>query len=524
MRKFYNAVWITAQLLKSMSVKFSLTGLEEKLEAHPDYPSMVAISDCLTEWQVANEALRVPKEHFKDLPLPFIAHCNVNGGTFILVHGREGIQIRYSDEKKQNSLMQEKDFVQRWSGVVLLAEADEDSGEPGYKQNIWKDRLTLAKTPLLIILLITLLGLTLDYNSLTLGYSLLLLINLVGLGISTLLLINSVDANNPLVQNLCSLGGKNGCNAILKSDAAKLTSWLSWSEVGFFYFSGSFLALFLIPSSISFLAWINFLALPYTLYSIGYQYRNSNWCVLCCAVQALLWFGFITAFSTDLLSWNRINLPSLYLLPLLVLCFLLPIVTWAVFKSFFTTSIQFKPIKQQLKKFKYNGELFNQVLVNQPRYAVGDDLMAAVLGNPEAKAVITMVSNPFCDPCASAHKTIDEWLRYRDDLKLNIIFTTADHQDDEKTKVSKHISALTRLNDPKLLENALNDWYAQGKKKYETWAKKYPVSFNGDMDVVTARQREWCDMAEIAFTPTILVNGYKLPHPYQLEDIKYLIT
>lgn len=135
-----------------------------------------------------------------------------------------------------------------------------------------------------------------------------------------------------------------------------------------------------------------------------------------------------------------------------------------------------------------------------------------------------MVSNPFCGPCAKAHQTIDDWLKYRNDLQLKIIFTTTNHDDDERTKVSRHISALSILNDSQLIEDALNDWYAKGAEKYETWALKYPIIYNDELKIVTERQKQWCDMAEIAYTPTILVNGYRLPEPYRLDDIKYLMT
>eukprot|EP01012_Entosiphon_sulcatum_P004812 TRINITY_DN11997_c0_g1_i3.p1 TRINITY_DN11997_c0_g1~~TRINITY_DN11997_c0_g1_i3.p1 ORF type:complete len:107 (-),score=7.57 TRINITY_DN11997_c0_g1_i3:778-1050(-) len=90
--------------------------------------------------------------------------------------------------------------------------------------------------------------------------------------------------------------------------------------------------------------------------------------------------------------------------------------------------------------------------------------------------------------------------------------------------MSRHISALTKFNDRTIVEHALKDWYAQTSKKYEDWAQKYPISFNCEMNQVTQKQKDWCEMAEIDFTPTILINGYKLPEPYRLEDIKYLIT
>ncbi|RZK43163.1 MAG: hypothetical protein EOO90_04145 [Pedobacter sp.] len=181
-------------------------------------------------------------------------------------------------------------------------------------------------------------------------------------------------------------------------------------------------------------------------------------------------------------------------------------------------------LKSQLKKFKYNSDLFNQALKNQPRYALPDDLMPIVLGNPEAKTTITMVSNPFCGPCAKTHQVLDQWLKTRDDVKIKIVFTTTDQDGDENTKISRHVSALSLLNDAELLGKALNDWYKQGDKKYEEWAGRYPVEYNANFAAVTARQKEWLKMAEITHTPTLFVNGYKLPDPYQLEDIKHLLT
>jgi hypothetical protein len=30
-------------------------------------------------------------------------------------------------------------------------------------------------------------------------------------------------------------------------------------------------------------------------------------------------------------------------------------------------------------------------------------------------------------------------------------------------------------------------------------------------------------MAEVTATPTMLLNGYRLPNPYQLPDLKYML-
>jgi thiol-disulfide isomerase/thioredoxin len=532
MGKHPNAVSVVRQLLKSLGVDHSIRELRQKLEEHPDYPSMIAISDCLTEFKVANEATKVPKEAYKEVTLPFIAHLNSNSGTFILVKLVVNGKIGYSDENHDNATMSEGEFLDKWSSIILRAEANEESGEAKHYWNWGKDSLRAFKIPALILVL--LLGVSLAINSsvsdLGPAYYLYLFINLVGLAVTTLLLVNSIDTNNPLVQNLCSLGIKNGCNAILKTNASQLTSWLSWSEVGFFYFAGGTLSLIFAPSLLFIIVWLNVFAMPYSVYSVSYQYRHKSWCLLCCMVQALLALGIINILIFSLWSFSLTNLPRFFFY-LTLFCFLLPIVMWYVLKPLFQQSVEFGPLKQQLKNFKYNSELFNQVLKSQRRYPMGDEIMPFVLGSPKAETIITMVSNPFCGPCARAHQIIAGWMKYRDDFQLRIIFTTANHDDDEGTKVSRHFSALTALNDALILENALSDWYGQGAKEYEGWAKRHPVDKKGeipagaeDWKIVAEKQKQWCAMAEITFTPTILINGYKLPDPYRLEDIKYLIA
>lgn len=524
--KLSNASAVVVLLLKALNVKVSSSTVDDNLQDHPEYPSLLAINDCLTDWHVPNQAYQISKEEYDptDLEYPFIAHSKMNGGYFMLVHSIADGKVNYSDDKKQNASLPEEEFLKLWSGVALHATANSKSGEADYGTKSLLQTFNTLKIPALLLVILAMVLSTINYQTIDLSFGLLLFFKIAGIAVSVLLLMHSIDANNPLVQNLCSLGSKNNCNAILKSDAAKVTSWLSWSEVGFFYFTGSFLTLLISPASFPLVVWLNVLALPYTIYSIGYQYKHDNWCVLCCTVQAILWLEFLTnMLNLANFEISESNLQFQYILPLAI-CFLLPILTWSLLKPLLLKTAQFKPLKQQLKNFKYNSDLFNQVLTNQARYSVPDDLMPIILGNPNAETTITMVSNPFCGPCAKAHETLDQWLSVRDDIKLKIIFTASADDNDQRTKVSRHVTALSLLNDASLLENALNDWYKQGSKKYETWAAQYPVTINTDMNQVTEKQKAWCDLTEIAFTPTILVNGYKLPEPYRLEDIKYLLT
>ena len=93
------------------------------------------------------------------------------------------------------------------------------------------------------------------------------------------------------------------CNNILESDAAKIGGVLSWSEVGLGYFISNITLLICYPSLISYLSIINICALPYTLWSVWYQYKIAKqWCVLCLLVQLLLWVLFTINISTGIIQ------------------------------------------------------------------------------------------------------------------------------------------------------------------------------------------------------------------------------
>jgi len=67
----------------------------------------------------------------------------------------------------------------------------------------------------------------------------------------------------------------------------------------------------------------------------------------------------------------------------------------------------------------------------------------------------------------------------------------------------------------------LNDWYRPEKKDYETFAGKYPM--NGELQQQGTQlelMKKWCIEAEITHTPTVFVNGKKLPEFYDIPKLK----
>jgi len=523
--KYPNADAAVINLLKQLRVDINPQDVIEELEKHPDYPSLLAISDVLNWFKIDNAAYRIKADDLAEVPTPFIAHTNKND-DFVLVRKMEGDKVTLSDDRHENQTLPLEEFKKRFKGVVLTAEAPVTNTKAIIQS--WPDRLEPYKVPVAIgVLGVSFVLYAVYFSPLFLNLNwqmgLLALFKTAGLVTSVLLLVQSIDKNNPLVQTLCGGDGKTNCNAILTSKAATVFKGLTWSEIGFFYFAGTWLVLLFGASSaaiLQILAWLNIISLPYTIYSINYQARIAKqWCVLCTAVQVLLWLEFVPLITYRKRPTNFLSKD----LTSLLICLVLPIATWLLLKPLLLKGQQLKTLKQQTRKFKYNRELFETSLKEQPKYVLPDEDWSIVLGNVGANNIITMVSNPYCPPCSKTHQELEEWLNRFDNIQLRVIFTADNNDNDKKTPITRHLMALYEQNDKVVVKQALHDWYEQKQKNYEEWAKAYPVILNESKFNILEKQRDWCDVAEIKATPTLLVNGYRLPKAYRLHDIKYML-
>jgi len=114
-------------------------------------------------------------------------------------------------------------------------------------------------------------------------------------------------------------------------------------------------------------------------------------------------------------------------------------------------------------------------------------------------------------------------LNERVDLQARIVFTANNDEGDFKTPISRHLMALNDAGDKHQIKKALHDWYEQKQKSYEAWARIYPVELKESGFYKIDKQHDWCKMAEVTATPTLLLNGYRLPDLYRLSDLKYML-
>lgn len=515
--------------INRLSIPVTRQSITDELQKHPEHSSLLAISDLLNNWNVPNAAYEFTIDELLSakLPTPFIAYF---GSKIAVIDHLDENHVVITRDSWRKHKLEIDEFKKGYSGFILIAEKEDNSGEADYKKKYRKQTADDLRLPFVLgvsaIILLSFLILKFNYTVFfNWQVALLTILKTSGLITTILLLTQSIDSNNPFIRKICGNDKDKKCNAILSSDAAKVSEELSWSEVGFFYFCGTWLALLFNSTHAStflVLAIFNVISLPYTFYSIHHQWKVAKqWCLLCSIVQVLLWLEFFALLPSLL---KPISYPSLTELGGLVIMMIIPIVAWVFIKPYLLLSKQIHPLKNQLRKFKYNIELFKKLLNDEVKYSVPEEQDSIILGNSEAENVITVVSSPYCQSCAKAHQVLDEWLEYRNDIKVQVIFSTqTNDKEDTKTQIATHFLSLQKNINNSSLRKAIKDWYEQKQKNYEIWAQKFPLSNTIAVDSTLDTQRQWCKLAGVTDTPTIFINGRKLPHSYEPEDIKYFI-
>ena len=527
----------TIGFIKLLNVNVDDDTINETLHNHPDWPALISVSDSLNKWQIPNAAGKIENNEIDEQPLPFLAYVNNAEFPLLIVKAITDKEIKYSQKNKIDITEPKENFYKRWNGVFLIAEPTKDSGDPYYKANQRK-KFYNNLLPVVTVAAIVMLSFFSLYKTVTQvsrfeiitvsAVYVQYLILLVGVFVTSLLVWYEIDKNNPLLQKVCTGFAKGNCNAILTGNKSKVFSWLSWSEVGFFYFIGNMLILlssqYSFTNSIKAIAWINILALPYTIFSIYYQWKVAKkWCILCLSVQALLILGALNSIvSISLFSFAPFAI--IFFIQSFFL-YLLPFAIWFTLKPFILRLQDTKNTKREFLRLKFNIEVFDTLLKKQKQLVVPTDGLGINLGNPAATNTIIKVCSPYCGPCAKAHAKIEALLENNSNVKMKIIFTTSNDENHYAIKPTRHLMAIAeKTKDEKILKQSLDDWYLPDKKDYELFAAKHPM--NGELLQQAnkiAIMEKWCNEEKIIVTPTIFFNGYQLPNAYNIEDLQYFL-
>lgn len=520
-----NYINTTKKILDLLQVKYTKSYLEDALLSHPENDSLLSISDTLTGYNIKNLAVKLDKNQLNLLSTPSIVQVETKETTFFytLKSITEEL-ITYFDHDNQLRTTSKQNFLNKWTGVCLIAEKSDLSKEKGIEFKVSKKRtlniilLLVSISVLSKILFSFSQGITLNSFLYNLNSILYLTTKLIGLAIAATILYFEFDEYNPTLQNLCSGGKKVDCNLVLNSKQATILYGnirLSTLGVSYFFTSLSYTWIYgLSPSTLSWLANLSLLTIPIVILSFYYQaIIIKRWCKFCIGLQLTL-IGEIIISLVSKFYFNSIQISTL---PVFFTLFFTSVLFWKLIRPLLLETKKVNLYKRSLKRIKYNQNVFNELLIRSRKVQSTPKELGIRFESQNALINVIKVCNPFCNPCAQAHPILEKLLD-NGLINLQIIFAVSNNINDPNTNVVKHFLSLKTQ--PKALKNTLNKWYALKDKKLENLPNENPIYENTSiLDQEIQEMSDWCTNENIDHTPTIFINGYELPKEYNVIDL-----
>ena len=220
--------------------------------------------------------------------------------------------------------------------------------------------------------------------------------------------------------------------------------------------------------------------------------------------------------------------------PLIVTAFATPLIVFAAI--FMVLVISLLPVKQliktnhanlqklaELKRWKTDAFIFYALWQQEPPADTTIWQNDLVIGDLAAPILITVACNPYCGPCASAHVQLDQLLqRFPGKIKIQMrLLCNAIDKSDRRTTAVKAILQNAVYKNGSDLQEMLTDWFEF--MDFEKWSIKWNTNSDNDVDEMISMHHHWMETNNIEFTPTVFLNGRKLPGRYNLKDIEMFL-
>jgi len=109
----------TIKFLRLLKLKVNASTVNETLQNHPDWPSLLCISDSLNKWNIPNGAGKIDVAKINELPTPFIAYTNNSENPLAIVTGVAPTTVTLFQKKYTTlSIIAKDEFLKTWNGMI----------------------------------------------------------------------------------------------------------------------------------------------------------------------------------------------------------------------------------------------------------------------------------------------------------------------------------------------------------------------------------------------------------------------
>ena len=513
-------VALVKMLLKDNGIKINTEELEFQLRSHPTYPSLHSVTGVLDHFSIKNFALEVPKnnETLHLLPINFLALIKEDSYNGFVFAKRidQTLQLSYNDNQKKS--VTETDFLNIWSGVLVIIEVDDNEIVKETKKESFTNRNILATA-------IAIISIFFIYQN-TLFPTIHFFLSLIGLSVCTLILYHDLGIDSKALSKFCSEGNKKtNCNDVLNSKGAKLFGYFKLSDAGIIYFVSLIVSSVILKNSsnnYSPLIIISLLAIPFTFFSVYYQFSIvKKWCPLCLTVVSILWLQAIAILTSN---YNEMSLGINAILTT-TFCFFFSFALWQFMSPLLKKEQELNTLKITHFKFKRSFNIFKSLINNSQKINTYiNNPTEIILGNYKGEALleVVLVTNPLCGFCREAHQLVEKLLGLKDrSISIIVRFNVSDDSNSLDSKISLRLIEIYNLSGKDDCLKAMHDIYSSITPT--DWLIKWGEPSKSEYKTTLFQEKEWCKQHSINFTPYIIVNGGPFPREYNKTDLLYFV-
>ncbi|WP_340077567.1 thioredoxin domain-containing protein [Leptobacterium sp. I13] len=490
-----------------------------QIKSHPDYPTLLSISDTLTFFNINNGAIRLDVSKLDLLPDHFIG---------LLKEANDESQLYFINRKEDKFvIMKEKTLYEidrttleeRWLDLVLLIEAPKEEKKTSKKRSNY---FWFLPSLFFGILLATLFQSTNDFFIL-----LFFILPITGIMLSIAALRELFGAKNNFITAFCNVTSYNSCFSVVSSQKWSILKHINFSDLSIVFFASQLfgLLLFLLADNIDRFFDIQKIivlgAVPIILLSIYYQkFVEKKWCPICLMIGSIIIIEavYLLLFFENqfIISYNATILFSFV--------FTGVILVWILMKKSLLEQKELKEFQLKANRFLRNYEVFRNSLRSGDKKETPTKNVI-FMGNPDSETQITVITNPFCGHCKEVHEILDTVLaKYRDRIAIKVIIKTNFELDNEETKDFFRTLMTNYLEKgEKEFNKLLRQFFISGNIKEWLNKHKYAITERNEVDNIYKAMNQWCINNNINYTPAIFINGYEYPKAYERKDIVFFI-
>lgn len=504
---------VSHKFLLDCGIHVSKTYFNHRMQSHPDAGFLISFTDTLDELGIKYKVVKVDNLDSDQLSFPFLAQLG-------------GVKTKYDIISSLSYLQSNiKSLKDKWNGVSVMIDAGQHS--TNNDSNLSQLKLEKSETSILQAVILTsilMVSIISSYNFDLISFGF-IWFSVLGLSVCSLIIMHKLGKENSVTQKLCNIDTAS-CNHVINSRYSNLSQNIDIADVGLVYFT-SILLFSLLLKIMNYDNYILlfipcFLALITSFVSIFYQWKIIKvWCKLCILIISIIWLQFGMLYLQFSSNDFEISMPNYSVVLLFIVAVILSSL-WFLIKPLFKLKSKNEKLDIQLSRWKRNPEIFKLLLKQRSVSNTFIENSPFNFGSPNALINITMASGITCSPCAKAHEKLERlYQKYIDKISVSIIFSQKefDPKKDKKAVVIANLINLAKATDPL---KVISDWYKTMNVEAMLQTTSIPYYDEGVEHILNSFDK-WNTNNMISGTPTFFINGYQIPHVYELNDIESFI-